>query len=202
MTDTIQPYTTPVLLGQVIQQLGNQLKQLTWLETVYPIVQVGQQNAAEDNAKRGRTSYRYPIVYRNDGKTYQHIISPDRSTQSFAFFELNAPYSFDFNDVNIRTGRVQFNLNVVAWLNLPRIDGGRDYDFTEELIQDFIGFGLLGADYSSLSVERRQELIFNRYDYSIAEEQFLIYPYSGFKVSFTLNSSYNPLCIPAWEPTP
>ena len=60
---------------------------------------------------------------------------------------------------------------MVAWLNLPRIDGGRDYDFTEELIQDFIGFGLLGADYSSLSVERRQELIFNRYDYSIAEEQ-------------------------------
>ena len=199
MNPAIQSQVSAVLPGRVIEQLTEQLSALTWLETVYPLAQIGLRNVQLNGNDR---PLRYPMVYRNDGKTYQHIISPDRSTQSFAFFELNAPYNFDFNDVNIRTGRVQYNLNVVVWLNLPRIDGGRDHDFTEELIQDFIGFGLLGADYSNLSVERRQELIFNRYDYSIAEEQFLIYPYSGFKVSFTLNSSYNPLCIPAWEPTP
>ena len=199
MNPAIQSQVSAVLPGRVIEQLTEQLSALTWLETVYPLAQIGLRNVQLNGNDR---PLRYPMVYRNDGKTYQHIISPDRSTQSFAFFELNAPYSFDFNDVNIRTGRVQYNLNVVVWLNLPRIDGGRDYDFTEELIQDFIGVGLQGADYESLSVERRQELIFNRYDYSIAEEQFLIYPYSGFKVSFTLNSSYNPLCIPAWEPTP
>ena len=203
MNDTIQPYTTPVLLNQVIQQLQDQFAQLTWLETVYPLVQVGQRQVQLNGNER---RVRYPQVYRNDGKTYQHFISPDRSAKSFCFFELNAPYSFDFNDLLIRTGQAAFNLNIVVWLNLPKIDPQRAYDFTEELIQDFVQHGLMASVHKvsiqDLFVERRQELIFNRYDYSIAEEQFLIFPYSGFKVTLTLNSGYNVYCVPQWETLP
>ena len=75
MNPAIQSQVSAVLPGRVIEQLTEQLSALTWLETVYPLAQIGLRNVQLNGNDR---PLRYPTVYRNDGKTYQHIISPDR----------------------------------------------------------------------------------------------------------------------------
>lgn len=210
MHETVTPYATPALLDAVIQPALASLQALPWLETVYPVAQIGRVNTdLERSATATRQAsagglLRYPTVYRNDGKTYQVIIAPDRDKASFAFFEREAPYGVATNDLTTNSGQFTYALSLVVWLNLPKIDSLRNYDFTEELVQDCLEYGLLTAldAVTNIAIERRQEAVFNKYDYNLAEKQFLLYPYSGFKISFSTTAPYGLVCIDPWTQRP
>ena len=169
----VEPHIAPALLDKVTQTLkDNFLDSFDWLEQCYGLAQVGI-------VMRDNREYRFPVVYRNDGSTFQKELHPDQGLMSFGFFELNTPYNRDFN-----IGEFVYNLNFVCWLNLPKIDASRPDDFTSLLTKQVIERIEKKVGPNSISVEPRHENIFNRYDYSQSEKQFMKYPYSGFKIGF------------------
>lgn len=185
MTEPIT-YNSPVLLGKLIQGINENLKQnLDWLELTYPV-------AKTVYITRDDTEYRFPGVYKNDGSSYHIAIAPDEKVRAFSFFEIADSFEIDgeSNPFDI-SGNTSFPVSLIVWANLPKIYAGRSYDFTEELIQDILQNGKMRditglIDIESVNIEMRTEEVFVKYDFDQTDRQFMLYPYSAFKINMTL----------------
>jgi hypothetical protein len=163
---------------------------LPWLSDAYALVQTG-------TAKDGKT--KLPQLYRQDGSLHHIDVHPDDKMKSLLFFERNGVSTIEWNDPLQQAGTWTHYYAAVMWLNLKLIDPERDYDFTDELLHDFLVNGLLRSPLGSAlafeEAEQRSERIFNRYTGWPEKQQLLMWPYSGFRIPFTVRQPVK-VCSP------
>jgi len=117
------PYlTTPKLTDAIVQQLQTSLHELSWLEYVFPICEINEDD-------EGNT---YPACYLEDGTTEYQSIMPDDTVRAFSFFVDNL---FDRG----RDGELNtYNLTLYVWARLDAIQSNAN-DFTMSLVNDVLG---------------------------------------------------------------
>jgi hypothetical protein len=167
---------------------------LSWLSDGYGLVQTGTANDGKS---------KIPQLYRQDGGLDHIDVYPDEKMKALTFFERNGPSTVEWDDPQHLSGTWTHSYASVMWLNLPKIDKGRDYDFTEELIQDFLMRGLRDSPLSSRltfeEAEQRSERIFSRYTNWPLNKQLLMHPFSGFRVPFSVTQPVD-TCPAPFEP--
>lgn len=171
----------PVLEAKVAQDFQNIFKNnLTWLENSYALVRTGVHGLSEQK------EWRYPQVYAGlSGKPAEYYdLQPNDKLRSFSFIDIEGPYDFDPVEES-----VTFDMSATFWVNLAKIDG-RNYDYTSELISNVLRYMRKNQIYDSrikdIRVEKRPELIFNKYSFEQKATQFLMYPYGAFKIFFKI----------------
>jgi hypothetical protein len=167
---------------------------LSWLSDAYGLVQTGTVNDGKS---------KIPQLYRQDGGLDHIDVYPNDQMKSLLFFERNGSSSIEWTDSLHLAGEWTHSYAAVMWLNLPLIDPNRDYDFTEELLQDFLVNGLLnsplGVGLEFDEAEQRSERIFSRYTNWPTEKQLLMWPFSGFRVPFTVRQPVD-VCAKPFAP--
>jgi len=76
-------------------------------------------------------------------------------------------------------------LSLIFWGQLPKIDNTKTYDFTDELIKDIRKI-LVNNNCTNITAET--ENTFNRYTLFSSQKQMFMYPYTSFKIDFTISS--------------
>lgn len=167
---------------------------LSWLSDGYGLVQTG-------TANDGKT--KLPQLYRQDGGLDHIDVYPDQKMKSLLFFERNGVSTVEWDDAQHLSGTWTHRYAAVVWLNLKLIDESRDYDFTEELIQDFCMRGLraspLTVRLTFEEAEQRSERIFSRYTNWPVNKQLLMHPFSAFRVPFEVTQPVD-TCPAPFEP--
>ena len=168
-------FSSPYLHNKVIQLIQTDLAALSWMDIAYPLARVGVNKDAEGN------EFKYPQVYINNGGVDYYDVRPNKNLTSYCFFELNNPQQFDSDN------QITYNLSLIVWFNLKTVSPSKSYDYTAELIKDILRM-FNESDYadkiSNISYTVEQEEIFSKYSMAIVETQFLMYPYSAFKITF------------------
>jgi hypothetical protein len=186
---------TPLATGPVQVLLEHFATALPWLSDAYGLVQTGVANDGKN---------RVPQLYRQDGGLQSLNLYPDQKMKALCFFEREGQSTVEWKDPIHVAGEWTHSLAVVVWLNLPLIDPLRTYDFTEELLADFLTRGLLQSPLATKltfeGAEQRNERIFQRYNFPPERQQLLMYPYSGFRVPFTVTQKYD-ACGPGFAIT-
>lgn len=166
------PYlTNPYLADKVVQIIRQDFDaNVPWLNYTFPIAKIGV--AKEET---------YPRVYANDGSNKHYSIKPEKDATSYCFFEVNDPVVINDEDED-----ADYDLSVVVWGRLDKIDSGKHYDYTSELIADILGrLKFLGA--RSIEIETNPENVFDKYSgLEQIQTQNLMQPNTGFKISFTI----------------
>jgi len=182
-------FTNPVLHAKIIQDFQERFDdQLQWLEKVYPLARVGE------TKKEDGSTFRYPQVYVNDGGRDYYDLRPDDNLSCFGFFEMNDAYP-----VNVDQSEVGFNISFIVWYNLKKLDNGKNYDYSAELLAHVLKVLENYTEYSSsitdLEIEPRPEEVFSKYSFEQTDNQYLMYPFGAFKLSFTIADTINADCF-------
>jgi len=175
--EIIQPFSNPVLLQEIINNLQNDFNGKSYLDIIYPIASTEEKN-----------KLKLPFIYLNDGGKDYINPSPDENKKGFCFFELNGSYI-----INREEDTLEVKLNQIFWFNLNKIDY-KGYDYTQELISDIIktyNDGYYKNDL--LNIEIKENNVFDNYD--IEHEKVNIYPYSSVKIMIDLLISINTECL-------
>lgn len=171
-------YADPQLDAKIIQQLQVLLQtEATWIETVYPLALVGVNNLNDKEIK-------YPRVYLNNAGREYIDVRPSDDQNAFAFFELDDPIDA------IQGEELRYNISLIVWYDLKKVDTSKAYDYSRELIQDI--FRVFNeSDYKEniqlTKYEINPENIFDKYSFKQTDNQFLMFPYGAFKISFEYN---------------
>lgn len=161
---------------QLIQQDFN--TNITWLE-----------NRCFGIALRGVNNENkyYPQIY--DPTTGDNAdIRPDVDVDSYAFFEADFIKLGDDSENGIYDN---VPLSVTFWGNLLKIDSTKKYDYTGELQQEVVNIleqstGLREAA-ENIEIFINPEDVYAKYsDLQEVNTQFLMRPYTYFKINFTL----------------
>ena len=176
----------PCLVEDTILQLRSHLEDecSAWLEKAYPLAFVGEVTKGDD-------IHFFPRIYLNNGTTNYIDVQPDKKLKAFSFFELNGVYS-----INRVEETVTSSVSIIFWANLKCIDK-RDYDYKSELIQDSIRCvtsSPVSCDVDTIEVTENFEDIFNKYSYDQTKTQFFMYPYTSWKLTFTVTEDSNLSC--------
>lgn len=167
---------------------------LPWISNVHGLVQTGTD-------KTGRN--KYPQVYEGAGMDVAGLY-PDDSMKALCFFERDGPAALDWTDEQNMAAQAEHALAVVVWVNLARIDPQRTADYTDALAVDFLVRGLLHSPLSVYlspgEIEQRAERVFARYNFPPERQQLLVYPFSGFRIPFTLKLPFMPACAVPFAP--
>ena len=153
-----------------IELIRDKLKDLAWLDEVYPAVKVGER-------LNGST---YPAIYVQ--KTHSKIfdLTPNSKLKSYIFFEKNG-YEIEA-DSNI------YDLSLILWANIKAIDEAIEYDQTDTLVQDIITIlKRFAVSYVSVNFNNA----FENYNLHESTMQMFMYPYSAVKINFKIKLDSN-----------
>jgi len=168
--------TNPILDQLAVQTLQEILdSEVPWLTVIYPIARVGVTKI------EGGGTFNYPQVYSGSGAEYLDV-RPDDSVGAYSFFEVNGP-----GEAGLDEDLTNYNLSLIVWANLPRLNGSKNYDFSRELaghILKAFNESLYSGKFSNIQVEFNPENVFEKYSMQEADTQFLMYPYCAFKITF------------------
>lgn len=180
-------YTTPYLDAEIIQNLQQLLQsECTWIQEVHPLAVVGVTKDSEGN------DFKYPRVYKNDGNQNYYDIRPDDKLTCYSFFELEDPTEIDGEQIT-------YNLSLIVWFNLNTVSASKNYDYSRELIKDImrgIQESTLHENVKILSYEVDPNNIFDKYSMKLTDNQFLMFPYSAFKINFEYVNIDSSNCTP------
>lgn len=181
--------TNPTLEAEAVQKLQNLFTaNLIWLENCYALVRTGFEAHQEEK------KYKYPQIYAglSNKKAEYYDLRPNDQLKSYCFFEVEAPYEYNQEDQTAK-----YSLAAIFWYNLAKIDG-RNYDYSSELIAHVLKV-IRGSEYLTkvidIKVEKRPEEVFSKYSLNpLTDNQFLMYPYGAFKISFIFYDNAD--CLP------
>lgn len=163
-----------------------------WLDNIYPVAYIGEQI-------KGEATHTFPRVYINDGTSEYIDVMPNESVKGISFFEIEGTYELDRENEEF-----EISLNMIFWVNMRLIDD-KGYDYRHELIADAIrclDTGTLTNDISAITVEENFENIYTRYNLPQTTLQQFMYPFTAFKLNFTVNTcDINLSCIPVFSLT-
>lgn len=166
---TIGYYTNPKLAESVVQGIRQSFDTLLeWLDNSYPLVYV----AVNENET-------FPVVW--DGTKDNISLRPDDSVDSYCFFEFYGASVGDDNDP------VAYDLGVVFWVNLHKLDPNRKQDYTWDLVSDVVRVLKIKEAYS---INVTTDDVFDSYTFELDKQQ-LMRKYTGFKIRFTIYGDNN-----------
>lgn len=125
----------------------------------------------------------YPAVFVGEGYDYLNLLAND-NFDSYSFIKINDPQTFNTDDRNEDALRV-FNIDVIAWLNLARVDSSKDYDFSPEVIEASLT-AIRNADLFGVTVEgiyTTPSEVFTGYSLETSKTQHVYYPNSVFRIN-------------------
>lgn len=167
---------SPILDQKAVQDLQVLLdNEIPWLDVIYPIARVGITKI------EGGGTFNYPQVYSGSGAEYLDI-RPDDSLSAYSFFEVNESFPVDADE-----DLTNYNLSLIVWFNLPKLNGSKGYDYSRELAGDILRVfneSLYSGKISGITLDFNPEDIFDKYSLQQEDTQFLMYPYGAFKINF------------------
>ena len=96
-----------------------------------------------------------------------------------------------FSQFNFAEKNRESTISLIVYANLKRIDADKDYDFTNELIEDVLNVLPKGGRVGTV-VEYRDPL--NVWEgYTLEEERYqtFTYPFTGFRIDFVIFTTLN-----------
>ena len=176
----------PVLHAKSVQDLQILMQsELSWIENIYAIARIGI-----TKTQSGTVSY--PQVYSGTNSKY-YDIRPDSSLRAYSFFEVNNSFPVDKDQ-----GEIIYNLSLICWYNMPKLNGEKSYDYSPELLADVLRV-IRESNYndkiSNLIADVNPEDIFNKYSLSQEDTQYLMYPYGAFKLTFDYTDIVEVACF-------
>ena len=164
------PINTEKKLGdQVIELIRAKLDDFTWIDEVYPAAKV----MTRDNSET------YPGVYVQAGNKKILDLTPKTSLKSYVFFEKRDPYNISYQVGEKNT----YNLSLIFWGQMNQIDKTKEYDYTDELVKEIVE---VLRTFSVTGIQVYFDNVFSRYTLHNSEKQMFMYPYSAFKIDFTI----------------
>jgi hypothetical protein len=167
------PYlTSPVLVEAIVQGLQTELHSLDWLEYIFPIAEIGEDDEMST----------YPTIYREDGTFEYAALLPDDEVKAYSWFMDNG---FDIGldgELNI------YQLTLYVWAKLDNISANTN-DFTMTLVNDVLG-KLRDSECYNISINTKSP--FTEFTaFQNHENAFLKRKRTGFRVDFTINGDNN-----------
>jgi hypothetical protein len=181
----------PFLHNSVVSNLQLDIINLSWLEDIFPLAEVGELEIEEGNR------ILIPMVLKQDGSADYIPLFPDDQKRSGMFFELET------GDYAVRPqdDELIVTVNLIFYGNLKRI-ANRTYDFTDELIQSVLAAlraGTYGSEIVEYRVIKDKNRVFDKYGYTYEQLKQFAYPYTGFKIQIDIPSDYSFECNPTTD---
>lgn len=169
--------TNPELIDRVIGQIQKGLAdKLGWLDYSFGRA---QRLVKDINGKRHYT----PNVYAG-GNEYLEV-SPDADIGCFSFFQIDDPQIYDWQPKII--GSITVNYSLIFWLDLRKIPGtdGRNVEVVKNEVLKVLngGFWLKSGRINVAKIYELAENIYRGYTLEEVNNQFLMHPYAGFRLS-------------------
>lgn len=160
-------YTDPKFYDKKIQDINESLTYLGWIETIYPMTQIG----IDDEGT-------FPECYKNDGTNTSIRVFP--SGQSISFFTLEG----DITNID-ETDYYQVDLGLTIWADLRKVYPAYDYNYTTKLLLDVKNvLKNHGEDVENIKFSG----VFSEYSQlEKIENQNVMLPYTAFKIIFSTN---------------
>lgn len=149
----------------VIERIRQELSNLSWLEEIYPAVQVGVRENKDT----------YPQLYRDSGKEKILDLTPTTELKSYCFFEKR--------NYSIGGFENEFNLSLILWGQLDVIDSTKEYDYKDELIHDIIN---VLKSFTAENITVDFEKPFTKYNLHDTKKQIFMYPFFAAKIDFNV----------------
>lgn len=184
----LQCIDDPIGFDAAIAQIQKSLAQIPYIDRVFGRAYVHKEMQA------GKT-VTIPKVYQGEGEYYNPL--PNDNFKSSVFFIATGPeecrdYQPGFNDFTR-------SIALIFWGNLKAIDAGKDYIFLEEIKEDVLNAIKNSKSFKSYDgyIDERYNEVFKEFssyisnmlrdnDSNEVNTQFLMYPYSGFRMNLTL----------------
>ena len=183
--EVVVPYVKALLSTEIVEGVQADFASKVYLDKIFPLAFVGEQ-------KKKDVTHKFPRVYLNDGGNKYIDVMPDKKLKGFMFFEIVGLENF-----NNAQDEVTMTFNTIFWFNLRKIDD-KGYDYKEELLTDVLKTfknGFLSNDIVNMNVEENFENIYDRYTLPQTDKQFFMYPYSGFKLTYTVTRCLDLDCL-------
>lgn len=182
MLDTFDPlHPAPALAAVPVNALLTHFATaLPWVTSRFGLVQTGVDKNNQE---------RYPQIYRQDGKKEVADVRPDDRDAARLWFEYDGPDLIDFSDILAGAGTYRFQLALVGWCHLAKIDPLRTYDFTDMLAADVLRAMLSCPGFEGRiipeRIERQAERVFERYRWEPAKHQLIFGgKFGAFRIPF------------------
>lgn len=180
----------PVLLDKILQDIQSVLmEKLTWLDHAF-----GKAYKLVEYQQDGR-KFVYPAIYNGEGE-YVSLL-PNDNLGNFSWFDIYDPQKI----TQVAQTSPQYTVDgaLIFWYRLDSIYGDKSVMHTEEIKDEILrilttpGFIATPGRLTVTSVYERLENIYRGYTYQgediqNVEKQFLMYPYAGIRIEFTLTT--------------
>lgn len=169
--------TRPYLFDRVIQSLQDSLGELSWLNHIF-----GRSERLV-NVRNGVNEYT-PNVYlgRNE---YEPLLPDNRELGNFCFFRLEEPQNISVPFAT--SNRVKAPFSLIVWVDMRTVGATYDDRNTEQIKEQVLKTLRRGwLKHGSITLERvyeRAENVFNGYSLKEVDNQYLMAPYAGFRIT-------------------
>lgn len=165
----------------VILDINSRFSNLTWLDKCYPrAYEFLQQLTPSKTIKVPKC--------KGNGNNYTNVLPNDKfKAYSFAF-ATSTEKSLDVLNVNFNRISKTRNVAFIFWFNVQKVNICIE-DLRHEIINS-----LVGCKYISSTIEISDEVatqLFKPFDISESETQYLMYPYGGIRLDFTVTWGEN-----------
>lgn len=169
---TIPIKTNKKLADAQIELMRVKLNAITWVDYTFPAVKVMTRTNGET----------YPGVYVQSGNKKIEDLTPNTTAKSYLFFEKRDPYNISYQVGEKNT----YDLSVIFWGQMTQIDSSKEYDYTDELVKEIVE---VLRTFSVTNIQVYFDNVFSRYTLHGSDKQMFMYPYSSFKIDFTIRGN-------------
>lgn len=169
-------------LNLAIKNIAANLEQLSWLVDIYG-------RAYDVKTDKNKT---LPYFYKSN-TDYDNVLPNDNvSSQCFFRAKGNEKINFDLSKDSRRKERTKFerDLSLICWFNLKTLaySGISDDIYTENLKVEILQMLKKCVDIEKITAyyDEDSKKVFEGYDLDDANRQFLMFPFDGFRIDFTV----------------
>ena len=160
----ISLFDSPRYYDKIIQEINLDLTGLGWIDTVYPLAMMGEDEEGT-----------FPEVYSNDGSRENIRAFP--SGNSISFFTIEDQDQEDESDY------FDCPLSLIVWADLTKVDGTKEYNYTNELVIEV--YDVL-TSHGAYNISIDYQGVFDGFtQLEKLENQNVMLPYTAFKISFS-----------------
>ena len=166
----------PTMYRAAVSEIAaNFAANLTWLDKVYPLAEIGEK-------PKGNTKIRYPRVHLG-ANNYADLFPEQKNGESYCFFELSGRPTYDTTEKTL-----SFPLRVTFWVKYDE-SCGAESDPTHNLVQQILYLSDQNMSHfvdGTISATVNKEEVWSRYGYTFEELRQVEHPYTTFAIDFNI----------------
>jgi hypothetical protein len=179
--DSIKPNTRQLPsqtgLDIAINTFNSALLTLPWLQHAFAIAKTSKEFIGDNEVV-------FPECFLKAGR-YTNLMT-NRDYKTFSFFQLNDPFSPQDYASGERDYYKKYNVSLIVQVDLYYIDKDKEYDFTNELINDVLQIAQNLDGFNFVNAYREFDNVWAGYSLNQANSQAQKYPNDSFKIDFEL----------------